>query len=217
MTSEDFPIVKERHRNQVQKFYNDGGDKRILEYDDIHGYILDVGGYQGDWSARMMDRYEVFPIIYEPVDQFYQILIKRFRGDPRVSVMKAGLGAWNEKRVMYVNGNASSAIGGGDIREKVMIQDVAEVVNPVFSDPKKVFIEVMKINIEGMEYELLERMLEKYCHTCIKNITIQFHEFVFNKLIPNARRRMLEIRERLSETHELQYAWDFVWESWKRK
>jgi hypothetical protein len=41
---------------------------------------------------------------------------------------------------------------------------------------------------------------------------VQFHDFV-----PNAEPRMRQIQQALAETHELTYAYPFVWENWRRK
>ncbi len=74
-------------------------------------------------------------------------------------------------------------------------------------------IELLKLNIEGGEYELLESLLENDCITYFKNIQVQFHDFLFD----NAKERMTKIQEQLSKTHELTYQYEFVWENWKLK
>lgn len=73
-------------------------------------------------------------------------------------------------------------------------------------------IALMKINIEGGEYELLEHMLDTGLVSRVCNFQVQFHDFV-----PDAYPRMLAIQERLRATHELTYYFPFIWENWKRK
>jgi len=70
----------------------------------------------------------------------------------------------------------------------------------------------MKINIEGSEYDLLEHLLETNYVKIIKNIQVQFHDFV-----PNAEKRMKRIQEKLQKTHYLTYQYPFVWENWRIK
>ena len=71
-------------------------------------------------------------------------------------------------------------------------------------------IDLMKINIEGGEYELLEEILSSGWVHNIKNLQIQFHDF-----FPEAKGRMEAIQEKLSFTHELTYQYPFVWENWQ--
>jgi len=61
-------------------------------------------------------------------------------------------------------------------------------------------IDLMKINIEGGEYDLLEHLLDSAFISNIYNIQVQFHDFV-----PNAESRMNKIQESLSKTHLLTY------------
>ena len=69
-------------------------------------------------------------------------------------------------------------------------------------------IDLLKINIEGMEYELLERIVPNN----IKNIQVQFH-----KIGENYEERYQKIREKLLQTHELTYDFPFVWQNFKLK
>ena len=74
------------------------------------------------------------------------------------------------------------------------------------------YISLMKINIEGEEYALMENLIEEGLISIIGDIQIQFHSFV-----PEAKARMQAIQERLSDTHVLTYQYEFVWENWTRK
>ena len=73
-------------------------------------------------------------------------------------------------------------------------------------------IDLMKINIEGGEYDLLEHLIKTGWIDKIINIQVQFHDFV-----ENAEARMLAIQNDLAKTHELTYQYKFVWENWRLK
>ena len=68
----------------------------------------------------------------------------------------------------------------------------------------------MKVNIEGGEYDLLEGLIENGLTARIRNIQVQFHDFV-----PNAYERMKNIQLSLSKTHKITYQFEFVWENWE--
>jgi hypothetical protein len=73
-------------------------------------------------------------------------------------------------------------------------------------------IDLIKINIEGGEYDLLDFILENNLQTQINNFQIQFH-----KMFDDCEIRRNNIREKLSETHTLTYDYTFVWENWEKK
>ena len=70
----------------------------------------------------------------------------------------------------------------------------------------------MKVNIEGGEYELLEHLLDRALIGRIEHLQVQFHDFV-----PDAERRMKALQARLPLTHALEWQYEFVWESWRRR
>jgi hypothetical protein len=73
-------------------------------------------------------------------------------------------------------------------------------------------IALCKINIEGMEYALIEYMIAKGLIGEIKNIQVQFH------LISGVDCEGLYTRlaEKLSKTHKITWRYPFVWENWER-
>jgi hypothetical protein len=74
-------------------------------------------------------------------------------------------------------------------------------------------VDLLKLNIEGGEYSLLESVIKDGNIKVFKNIQVQFHDFV----IDNARVRMRNIQRELAKTHQLTYQFEFVWENWQLK
>jgi hypothetical protein len=68
-------------------------------------------------------------------------------------------------------------------------------------------IDLANINIEGMEYDILFRLLINDKITKIKRLQMQFHPWV-----KNAEIKRNIIRKWLSETHDEVYCYDWVWE-----
>jgi hypothetical protein len=73
-------------------------------------------------------------------------------------------------------------------------------------------IALFKLNIEGGEYDVMERILKTQMHSRIYNLQIQWHS-----VSPNAMDRMVAIRHELSKTHALTFSNGFVWENWQRQ
>ena len=73
-------------------------------------------------------------------------------------------------------------------------------------------IALIKINIEGGEYKLLDRLIETNLIEKIENIQVQFHD-----IEPDSSLKMEKIQEKLRKTHEPTYQYKFVWENWRKK
>lgn len=71
-------------------------------------------------------------------------------------------------------------------------------------------IDLIKINIEGAEYDLLDSIIEEGLQTRISNIQVQFHD-----VVSDAEKRMKGIQKMLEETHEVTWQYPFVWENWR--
>ena len=93
--------------------------------------------------------------------------------------------------------------------EKIYLRSYQSFINEYEIDK----ISLMKINIEGGEYELLEYLTnqQKFLER-IENIQVQFHDFE-----SDSKKRMKNIQNILSRTHYLTYQFEFVWENWKLK
>ena len=73
-------------------------------------------------------------------------------------------------------------------------------------------IDLLKINIEGGEFPLLEHLLDSGLVPKIRHLQVQFHDFT-----ESAVSRRALIREKLSRTHSQDWCYPFVWESWSRR
>ena len=73
-------------------------------------------------------------------------------------------------------------------------------------------IALLKINIEGGEYDLLDELIASGIIGRIRNIQVQFHDF-----IEESDDRMAEITNRLSATHKTTFSYRYVWDNWERK
>ena len=83
-------------------------------------------------------------------------------------------------------------------------------IDNVLADLDLEQIDLIKINIEGGEYELLPAILKSGFIDRIKYIQVQFHNF-----ITGADNKREQIRHELEKTHSEMWNYDFVWESWE--
>ncbi len=185
------------------------GDKNLrLNYPlTADSIVFDVGGFEGSWASDIFSMYTCTVYVFEPIKQFAAQLTKRFIKNPRIKIYDFGLAGSSHSVVMSQAAESSSLFKAGSTNETVKLIDIAQFI----SEQQITQINLMKINIEGGEYELLERLLSADLIKHIDHLQIQFHDFV-----PEAKAKMLAIRQELAKTHYPTYQYEFVWESWTK-
>jgi FkbM family methyltransferase len=185
--------------------------------------VLDVGAYVGHFTRDVFERFGCSVIAFEPVPEFYKQMPASWRTAEAMTkhgpvAYNYGLGAKTE-RVRFKVRNDSSGRNRDAVAEddqEVLIREVAAV----FGGLDLGNVDLMKINIEGDEYDLLDRMLDVGLVARIRYLQIQFHSCGAGQLGPVKRRAL--IRAGLAKTHLLQWEWSdcwptsWSWESWKR-
>lgn len=193
----------------LKRWQIDGGDyENRFNYDlTPTSLVLDVGGYEGQWASDIFSRYRCKIFVFEPVKEFAERIELRFRSNPNIEILQYGLGGATRGEEISVSKDGSSVFRDSDNKQEIQIVDVADWIEHQYINE----IDLMKINIEGGEYELLDRLIETNLVRIIRNIQVQFHEIDAESGI-----RMRKIQERLEETHYPTYQYRFVWENWVR-
>ncbi|MCA9818715.1 MAG: FkbM family methyltransferase, partial [Cyanobacteria bacterium HKST-UBA01] len=142
-------------------YYRSGGN--ILLYDlpiTSEGIVIDAGGFNGDWTRNIILMYGCRSEIFEPFPEYAVKLENFFRRNPHVNVHKVGLGGAGRLTNMAFQDDATSEfIPGTNMKgqdTQVEIVDVADYLAKL----QDAEIDCIKLNIEGAEYEVLERILE---------------------------------------------------------
>lgn len=192
------------------RWVKDRGDETLrLEYAlDRNSIVIDGGGYKGDFSKNIFDRYGSKIFIFEPVSKYADDIKLLFKDNKSVSVFKCGLSDKDGTMQISLQDDASSTFLINHNTETIQMRSVVDVLQEL--DINK--IDLFKINVEGGEFEILPALIDSGLIKMIDNIQVQFHEFIDNAHI----KRDL-IRSKLSKTHYLTYDYYFVWENWKRK
>lgn len=210
-------------RNKLKSFFSpqyrmvrkwkkcDGDHTYRLDYGlNENDIVIDAGGYKGDFTAGIKERYHCNIYVFEPVPDFAKKLSRRFAGDTKVKVLCAGLSDKDEKSKICINEDGSSFFKKGTRGIRVKNKDIVS-----FMEENSIrHVHLLKLNIEGGEYAVLERLIESGVIGEIDNIQVQFH---FIKGM-NTKKRMKSIWNKLEETHRLTWSFrPYVWENWERK
>ena len=206
----DSRLYQTNQKKRVIPWFKDQGDTTLrLNYDlDETSLVFDLGGYKGQWTSDIVAMYCCKIHVFEPVIGFAEQIEKRFYKNPNILVHRLGLSNKTKSVKIAVSEDGSSIFKhGNDLREIRLV-----LAYDFLKDKGISKIDLMKINIEGGEYDLLDHLIDSGLIRRIKNIQVQFHDFV-----PNAEKRMAGIQAGLEKTHMLTYQYPFVWENWRIK
>ena len=165
--------------------------------------VLDVGAYDGEFTFLMRRDWDSKVLAFEPVPAYALALADRFCDDASVTVMPVALGATNGTTRIGLSENGSSAWVDGTAQVDADLVDVSEVI----ADQE---VALLKINAEGAEFDILERLIQTGQINQVHTIQVQFHRFV-----PRAGDRRRGIRGRLKATHKCAWNVPWVWEKWE--
>ena len=135
--------------------------------------------------------------------RFFDEAKAALRAHSNVTILNAGLGGSMRVENFHVQNDSTGIYAGAPDVEKVMILSVREIL------PRE-RIDLLKLNVEGMEYEILESLLDSGSAARFANIQVQFHT-----VAPDWKARYDAIAEGLSKTHEITWRAPWVWENWK--
>lgn len=196
----------------IQRWFADNGDKtRRLDYNlDQDSVVFDLGGYEGQFASDIFSRFLCSVYIFEPMSDKIKFIKNRFNKNKSIQIFPFAVSNITKNAKITLNEDSSSIYKtfGKNMTENIQLVDIVDFINK--NNIHK--IDLMKINIEGSEYDLLDHLIKNDKVKIIDNIQVQFHD-----IIPMAESRMKKIQNELLKTHDLTWQYYFVWENWKRK
>lgn len=202
-----------RHRirqGALGEFYRNGGIELLVSQFDLNSddWVVDAGGFRGEWTDEILCRYGAKVVIVEPNPPYAARLRDRYKSNDRVEVVEVALSdrvgrvalrLCDEGSTLMASATASATI---DVR----LIDVRQLFEERF--PRG--LGCLKLNVEGAEFEILERLLSTGQAGGIRTILVQFH-----KGPSNCVQRREKIQAQLSKTHKKVFDFPFVWEMWR--
>jgi FkbM family methyltransferase len=184
--------------------------------------VLDFGGYTGLWARDLANRFGCKVHSYEAVERYfkqiswnnvipYQYAITCETGIEYFHVCDEG--STSESLSEFKKKNDLDSTYQSNVQklsevplEKINTLDVNEVLEKFDS------VDLLKINIEGGEYDILTRMCNTGTISKVKSLQVQFHNFV-----DDAQQKYDDITTKLKETHNCDFDSMWRWSFWSNK
>ena len=190
----------------------DRGDEiKIIDYPlDSTSQVIELGGFTGVWSKKIIDKFNPNLIIVEPIPQFVNELKRNFGSNPKVNIEGVAISTSNKTINLYVKGCATSET---NVVSKKVVSVKSYDINYFISKYNLSKIDLIQVNIECEEYPLIMNWIETGFLKNVKYLQVQFHTFC-----ENYEENYKQIFEGLKKNgFEINYKYDFVWESWVNK
>ena len=205
-------ILKDISTIEVDRWFRDRGDETLrLDYSlTKNSIVFDLGGHIGDFAYEIQNKYKCKVYVFEPSKVFFKICQERFDKIPNVSCFNYGLSC-NDGTFFLSDDNDGSSIKkerSHNVGASVLIRKFSDV----FRDMNIDRVTLLKINVEGSEYDILPHLIDTGLVSRIDNIQVQFHNF-----IDNSEEKRKQIIEGLAKTHKQDWCYTFVWENWSVK
>lgn len=203
------------YRPSLFKFFKAHDTQDILHQVDLpkNSVVLDIGAYTGDWSKILMKLYDPYIIAFEPDPKNFKSLSKLAETHCRLTPLPYGVSDKDQRAQLSLSHMGSSIFPPPNSNGNMPTAEIElRAIDKVWNSLNLTTVNLMKINIEGGEFPLLEHMIECDMLKNVDTFMIQFHEWH-----PRAYHRRRKIRKALSKTHNCVWDYYFVWEKWDRK
>jgi FkbM family methyltransferase len=191
------------------QWLKDKGELKRFDYPlNENSIVFDLGGYKGEFTEEIYNKFNCTVYVFEPVYELFKIIKDKFNKNDKINVFNFGLSDCNKSLEINLADNASSIYGKNGVKETIKLVSIFDFI----SENKIHYVDLLKINIEGGEYEVLPELINKGYVVNIENLQIQFHDFV-----DDAISKREKIINNLSKTHSSTFSYYMVWENWRLK
>ncbi len=201
---------------EIDRWYQDNGDYTLrLNYPlNENSVVFDCGGYKGDFAELIYNKFGCNVYIFEPYTPLYDLIVKRFCNNEKIKVYNYGI--FDETTVSKIDYlDDASTLSDINIHDEknndshiVNLKSFADVYNELKID----VIDLLKLNVEGSEFKILQNIFDNDLQNKIINFQIQFH-----KKVENSENLISKIRENLLKSHIQTWNYEWVWENWSIK
>lgn len=190
----------------------DGDNTLRLDYPQLNekSIVFDVGGYKGEWTKNIFAKYSPTIYIFEPVSSFFNDIENFYKYNKKIIPFKFGFGADDASLKISLSADASSIYSDKkNIQyEQIRIRRLSDFIK----ENNIQCIDLIKINIEGSEYDVIHDLHENNLLNRIIQFQIQFHE-----IDVQSKQKLKICRDILAQTHSQDWCFDFTWEAWTYK
>jgi FkbM family methyltransferase len=139
--------------------------------------VIDVGANVGMFSKYIRIKGAKKLICYEPNVKAYNQLKENLKDECDIKIYNLAISYTNGKIKLYTDDN-NTLISTGCNKTDTFYEVECATINDIFAKNNIDFIDLLKVDIEGMEFELFEHC-DRLTFDKIKTVLIEYHDFHF--------------------------------------
>lgn len=201
-------IYNQKRRSRFLWNLNKGDSLLSFDYPlNEKSIFFDIGAHIGNFSSKMYEKFECNIYAFEPLEENFKILKQNLNNHKKIKCYQIALLNFDGYSNISSLGASASLFdrNEGSTNEEVIVKSFGTFIR----EENINFIDFVKMNIEGSEYDLLNDIIDSGNISKIQHLQIQFHNFVDDS---EAKRKV--IRNKLKKTHKIIYNFPFIWERW---
>jgi FkbM family methyltransferase len=151
--------------------------------------FIDCGAYNGDTLVKAMEKFPDVDMFYafEPYPPNFKALVEKFGSDEKVKPYQQAVGIKDEIRFLFqhreadieltqlsVGGSLTNKKGNLNIEHRIKV-DVVDFAKFIKDNFKKEDYIILKVDIEGYEYDLFDHLIRKGAIDYIDKIYCEWH------------------------------------------
>lgn len=173
-------------------------------------WVIELGGFMGNWTKRIYDNYKSNIIVIEPIEDFCNVIKRDLLSNEKIKIEQLGISTESKDVMISHNGDASSQYLEQTSNQITIHCEPLEYFLGKYNVNK---VDLMQVNVEGEEFPLFEHWLKSDILTKFKFIQIQFH-----RMGTDYEERKQKIQEGLrSKGFLCNWEYPYVFESWENK
>lgn len=193
-------LFKQRKKKEIINQHSDFLFKKLNK----NSLAVDCGANVGVITEKMAEK-GAMVYAFEPNPYAFEKLNEKFKDNKKVICFQKGVGIENSKMKLFLHENSdedevywstgSSFLGfKGNVREDKFIEiDVINLIEFIKSLDKK--IDILKIDVEGMECEIIPEIIDQKIYKKIGLILVETHEHK----IPELKEKTATIKKLIKE------------------
>ena len=201
-------IYNQKRRSRFLWNLNKGDSLLSFDYPlNEKSIFFDIGAHIGNFSSKMYEKFECNIYAFEPLEENFKILKQNLNNHKKIKCYQIALLNFDGYSNISSLGASASLFdrNEGSTNKEVIVKSFGTFIR----EENLNFIDFVKMNIEGSEYDLLNDIIDSGNISKIQHLQIQFHNFVDDS---EAKRKV--IRNKLKKTHKIIYNFPFIWERW---
>ena len=169
---------KAHNKLSTDKIFND-----VIYNLDHKSIVLDIGANLGNVSCFILEKKSCKVFSFEPNTLCFEILKRRFLDDNRISIYNLAISNFSGKSNLYLHQNSKGIFDSSylessslkEVKDNVSKDNYIEInvlnIDELLSKFEK--IDLVKIDIEGGEYDIMPSLIQN--RSKIKNVLCELH------------------------------------------